>query len=282
MIENPPTDSTDLESDRRRAALDEFVDKEDEESTLVETEHKTLITQPPLPLHLSFENIILIPYRDRKEHLDYFIKDTVTLIEKYMPKSRVLVIEQKEGKLFNRGKLLNVGFAEYKDKCNYFITHDVDYKPNETSVRDIYCRDEIDILRIKSPHQCSLGGVAKMSHDAIFNINGFPNYIWGWGIEDRALYFRCLMKNIVVTENHACTMKRRDNHIHIFKHKRNHHHYIGEKKKISDRWKYNYISKLDENQKKALIMDSGLNNLEYQVIERKSLHQIVDLIKVEI
>ena len=107
MIENPPTDSTDVETEKA------------EESTLVETEHKTQITQSPLPLPLSFENIILIPYRDRKEHLDYFIKHTVTLIEKYMPKSRVLVIEQKEGKLFNRGKLLNVGFAEYKDKCNY-------------------------------------------------------------------------------------------------------------------------------------------------------------------
>ena len=272
MIENPPTDSTDVETEKA------------EESTLVETEHKTQITQSPLPLPLSFENIILIPYRDRKEHLDYFIKHTVTLIEKYMPKSRVLVIEQKEGKLFNRGKLLNVGFAEYKDKCNYFITHDVDYKPNDPGVRDIYCRDKIDILRIKSPHKCSLGGVAKMSHDAIFNINGFPNYIWGWGIEDRALYYRCIMKNIVVTENHACARNQRtEKNFRIFKHKSNKcHGYRGEKKIISNRWKYDYISKLDENQKKALIMDSGLNNLEYQVIERKSLHQIVDLIKVEI
>ena len=65
-------------------------------------------------------------------------------------------------------------------------------------------------------------------------------------------------------------------------HKSNGEEYIGEKKKISDMWRDNYISKLDENQKTALIMDSGLNNIEYKLIKQVYLHHCVELIQVEI
>lgn len=37
------------------------------------------------------------------------------------------------------------------------------------------------MYRIKSAHDNSLGGIIKVKHDIIFNINGFPNNIWGVG-----------------------------------------------------------------------------------------------------
>ena len=46
----------------------------------------------------QYDNIIIIPYRDRKEQLDYFIKDSVPLIQQYLPNSKVVTIEQTEGK----------------------------------------------------------------------------------------------------------------------------------------------------------------------------------------
>lgn len=58
--------------------------------------------------------------------------------------------------------------------------------------------------------------------------------------------------------------------------------YTGEKKKISDMWMPSYIDKLDDKQKEEMIMSSGLNNLEYTIIERKMIHDMVELIKVEI
>ena len=51
-----------------------------------------------------YQNIILIPYRNREKNLSYFIQNTIPLIEKYMPKTLVVIIEQDEGKLFNREK----------------------------------------------------------------------------------------------------------------------------------------------------------------------------------
>jgi hypothetical protein len=39
---------------------------------------------------------------------------------------------------------------------------------------------------------------------------------------------------------------------------------------------------LNDTQKSEQIMSSGLNNLEYTILERKMIHNIVELIKVQI
>ena len=223
-----------------------------------------------------YENIIAIPYRDREEHLEYFITNTVPLIQKCLPNSKIVVVEQNEGKLFNRGAVLNVAFREYKNKTKYFYTHDVDINPTKEAVQGIYTRDNIDIYRIYSAHTTSLGGVIKVQHDTMININGFPNYIWGWGIEDRALYFRSIIKqHMIVTNNDKRTFK-------ILKHMPSSSGYGGVKKQYSDMWRKANIDKLDDEQKDEMIMSSGLNNLEYTIIDRKMIHDIVEIIKVDI
>lgn len=223
-----------------------------------------------------YENIIAIPYRNREKHLEYFITNTVPLIQKYLPNSKIVVVEQNEGKLFNRGAVLNVAFKEYKNKTKYYFTHDVDINPTKEAVQGIYTRDNIDIYRIYSAHQMSLGGVIKVQHDTMININGFPNYIWGWGIEDRALYFRSQMKkHVIVCNNDVGTFK-------IQSHKSNAYDYKNEKRSYSEMWSKANIDKLDDEQKDEMIMSSGLNNLKYTIIERKMIHDIVELIKVDI
>ena len=62
------------------------------------------------------KNIILIPYRNREEHLKYWIENTYPKLNKVLENLEVLVIEQSEdNKLFNRGKVLNVGFKYYDE-----------------------------------------------------------------------------------------------------------------------------------------------------------------------
>ena len=222
-----------------------------------------------------FDNIILIPYRQRETHLDYYIKNTVPLLKGHLPNTKVVVVEQTEGKLFNRGKLLNVGFKEFENKTKYFFTHDVDINPTEDVIRNVYTNEDIIVYRIKSAHHTSLGGIIKVKHDVIFDINGFPNNIWGWGIEDRALYYRCHMKNVSITNNPKQSFK-------IMPHASNAITYTGEKKIISDMWIPDYIDKLNDKQKDEMIMSSGLNNLKYEVINKKSINDMVELIKVEI
>lgn len=222
-----------------------------------------------------YENIIAIPFRNRDRHLEYFIKNTVPLLEQHLPNTKVVVIEQTDGKLFNRGALLNVAFKEYQNKTRYFFTHDVDINPTIKIIKNIYTDEKNDIYRIKSGHIYSLGGIIKVKHDVIFDINGFPNNIWGWGIEDRALYFRCIIKNIQITDNKTQIFK-------IMPHTSNSQKYTGEKKILSDIWSQDYINKIDNKKKEDMIMTSGLNNLKYTILERKMLHNMVELIKVDI
>ena len=221
-----------------------------------------------------YENIIAIPYRNRAEHLDYFIKNTVPLLQEYLPNTKVVVVEQSEGKLFNRGAVLNVAFKEYENKTKYFITHDVDINPTRDLVKSVYTKEDIDIYRIYSAHDSSLGGIIKVKHNLLFDINGFPNNIWGWGIEDRALYHRCCIKNINITRNSM-------QNFNIRPHITNAGKYIGEKRRISDMWSNKYISQLNEQQKEEMIMSSGLNNVKYTILERKMIHDMVEVIKVE-
>jgi hypothetical protein len=57
-------------------------------------------------------NIILVPYRKREKHLSYFIEKTVPLLQKHLDNLKIIIIEQNNNKLFNRGLLLNIGFKE--------------------------------------------------------------------------------------------------------------------------------------------------------------------------
>ena len=224
---------------------------------------------------MLYENIIVIPYRNRKEHLNYFIKTTLPLIQEHLPNSKIVVVEQNDGKLFNRGALLNVGFKEYENKTKYFFTQDVDINPSLEIIKSIYTKEDIEVYRIKSAHYASLGGIVKVKHDIIFDINGFPNNIWGWGIEDRAFYYRCCMKNINITNNH-------NQSFNILPHITNAGGHTGEKEKISDMWMSGYIDKLDDKKKEEMIMSSGLNNLEYTILKRNKLNKTLEFIKVEI
>ena len=75
---------------------------------------------------------IVIPYRNRYSQLYEF----KTAIKEYLRKTdidyRLIIVEQDDAKLFNRGKLLNIGFSEAtKLNCDYVCFHDVDMLPSK-------------------------------------------------------------------------------------------------------------------------------------------------------
>ena len=222
----------------------------------------------------KIKNIIIIPYRDRELHLKTFLENVSTFLLKNVEESSIIIIEQSSNKEFNRGKLLNIGFKEYLDIASYFITHDIDKIPNNNAIK--HYNTEKDIYCLWKPHDQSLGGVTKISNNSIKLLNGFPNYIYGWGIEDRALFFRAKIKNISINYfNNNKEFKE-------LSHKSCAYNYINEKKKISDIWTKRFIDSIDNNKKEELINNSGINNLEYKILKDELIQEGVRKILVDI
>ena len=229
----------------------------------------------------EFSNVILIPYRNRKEHLDLFIKDVIPLFELYLKPFKVVVIEQEEGKLFNRGMLLNIGFNEYKDKSKYFFTHDVDIYPNEKCIKELYTKQaDNNIVGIYTSHCNTLGGIIKFTSHHFHKINGFPNNFWGWGVEDKALQNRVEYMKIQVNKN-------------ILNNNPNRFDYFSIKNDVDDRhidslfnnkthFEYDIFNTLQDSIKHKYILNSGLNNLEYKIISRTKIEEYIEIIKVSL
>ena len=229
-----------------------------------------------------YDNVVLIPYRKREKHLEHFIAHTVPLLQKHLPNSKVVVIEQGNTELFNRGKILNVGFKEYQNEAKYFITHDVDINPTEKTIYEYYLPDISDniVKGILTSPSNTLGGIIKISSKNVHKINGFPNDIWGWGAEDKALQNRIDFYNVRKETNLLHKTKIRDDE------------YFKTFDDVKDRQftnhpknkKIHYIQfrNFDLKKKEKLILESGLNNIEYTIQERKNISDYVELIKVDI
>lgn len=218
------------------------------------------------------DTIIIIPYRAREKHLKYYIENTVPLLQKHIPNGKVVIVEQDwNNKLFNRGCLLNIGVKEYEKKTVHCMTHDIDINPFEETILKYYV-DPIPDNSIKGIYtsMCNtLGGIIKFQKKTFFNINGFPNDIWGWGQEDKALQNRAEFKKINITKN-------------ILNNDRNQSKYLLRFSDVNDRVPYKgptmYNSKITDKE----LLSSGLNNLQYKILERKDINDYVELIKVSI
>ena len=65
---------------------------------------------------------VIIPYRNRLEHLSRFLTCIKTYLNLRKINYEIIVINQDNGKQFNRGMLLNIGFTEaVKLECDYVV-----------------------------------------------------------------------------------------------------------------------------------------------------------------
>lgn len=112
---------------------------------------------------------IIVPYRDREEHLKLFIPH----MNKYLPDSKIVVVEQADDKPFNRGKLLNIGFLESKNRIRYYCFHDADHLPLNVSYT---CMDGIYQLAASDIQKKNfLGGVTMFDSHTFSSVGGYHN-----------------------------------------------------------------------------------------------------------
>ena len=229
------------------------------------------------------KTIILIPYRNREEHLKYFLENTAPKLKERIENLEILIIEQSDdGKLFNRGKVLNVGFKYYDNDEYYYITQDVDTNPKHETAFYHY-KNEIPnfFFRIYSSFCNTLGGIVKFKGNIFREVNGFPNNYWGWGQEDIVLMRRAQIKCKIgdMKKNKFILSKNRRRHIFF-------HNFEEKMRKLSS----NHKSKKKlthrilntEEEKEKYIYESGLNNLDYKIIKEEDIDFYIKKIVIKI
>jgi hypothetical protein len=145
---------------------------------------------------------IIVPFRDlhaaqrRAAHLQTFLPQMHTFLSNLQSKRRIsdyhiYIVEQSDdGRKFNRGKLLNIGFeCARKNKKNLlaphdvFIFHDVDLIPDDSLGLwySQFPKVPIHIARVWNRYSNNpkyFGGVVSFSESDYKRINGYPNTFW--------------------------------------------------------------------------------------------------------
>lgn len=146
---------------------------------------------------------IIIPYRNRYDQLSTFKSAICEYLDDTDIDYKIIIVEQDDEKLFNRGKLLNIGFAKAKKlRCNYVIFHDIDMLPDEVDYS--YSPIPLHLATNEVSEQGELtpvfeeyfGGVTLFPVEMFESINGYSNDYWGWGFEDDDLLHRCKLAHI--------------------------------------------------------------------------------------
>jgi hypothetical protein len=198
----------------------------------------------------------IIPYRNRKEHLDEFIKRFTEHLKDKDIDAQFYIIHQMNPGEFNRGALNNIGFLEV---CKLrpdglFIFHDVDIYP--TYWGSIIYDTRLGEIRhpVGLPKE-NIGGICCFWKNEFEVVNGFPNY-WGWGIEDVTLMYRVKKHNIIIDETNIVNLN--DSKRCFFpKHNKN-----LEKEELCAKKNIEFHHK--EMNTENIV--NGLSNLEYEVL----------------
>lgn len=154
----------------------------------------------PSPATMEHRLCILVPFRDSHSLTSQGANRTMNLLEMiphmiahlapHMSLVRdweLIVVEQTEGHVFNKGALFNVGYLHAKHAgCDYMALHDVDQLP--LSPRNTYA------YPLSGPvHLCSassqfgfqmaygtmVGGALLMTMQQFEAVNGYSNFYWG-------------------------------------------------------------------------------------------------------
>lgn len=154
---------------------------------------------------------IVIPFRqqpkqDREEHITKLITTLGSILDELvhceaLARWTILVVEQdNDGRGFNRGALLNIGFAvlDQTEAFDQLIFHDADLLPGE-QMKIWYA---VDVPQGYIVHLTAKGytkyegerrksgtvpGVVAVGWEDFRRSGGFPTDLWGWaaGLEDR-------------------------------------------------------------------------------------------------
>lgn len=223
---------------------------------------------------MSEKLAIIVPYRDREDHLKKFIPSIESCDFLEGIDYEILIVEQEEGKPFNRGKLLNVG-AIQSHTASYYCFHDVDMLPLISDYSYVsnptHLAGEAEQFGFKLPYQGYFGGVTLFDKHSFIKVNGYSNDYWGWGAEDDDVMFRCVAREVKAS--------RKNGRYRSLSHERN---ITQDLYNENLRKFFGFKNGLNLDTINQKVDSDGLTTLEYEVLEEKKISTKATLVKVRI
>jgi hypothetical protein len=150
--------------------------------------------------------VIVVPYRDREEHLQEFLDRFVEYMQTHQPGIDYVmyVIEQDDHLPFRRGTLCNIGtHIAKRTKATHVCMHDVDLLPEQgcdysASKHPTHLSPHCSQNDYALPFEFEFGGVVLFPLKVFERVNGFSNLYEGWGCEAEDLRERCDQSKVEV------------------------------------------------------------------------------------
>ena len=139
---------------------------------------------------------IIVPYRDREEHLNVFIPHMHEFLKDKGIDYTIFIAEQTDDRPFNYGKLCNVVTKEVGEDYTYFAFHDIDMLPVSDECdygypdSPTHLATNVEAHNNELPYPQYFGGAILISREDFENANGYSNEYWGYGFEDLDLLYR--------------------------------------------------------------------------------------------
>lgn len=139
---------------------------------------------------------IIVPYRDRQEHLDVFVPHMHEFLKDKGIDYTIFIAEQTDDRPFNYGKLCNVVVKEISEEYTYFAFHDIDMLPLSDECdygypdSPTHLATNVEAHNNELPYPQYFGGVILISREDFENANGYSTEYWGYGFEDLDLLYR--------------------------------------------------------------------------------------------
>lgn len=210
-----------------------------------------------------------MPYRNREDHLKIFVPHMIKYLDERKINFHFFIIEQEEGKSFNKGKLLNVGFLESYFFYRYFLFHDVDMLPHDVDYsfeeEPTHLATRASQFNYQMPYSYYFGGVIMFNRETYKKINGASNLYWGWGGEDDDVYERCLANNMKIKRKY-------EGHYECLHHERS---------RIETEYDANYVRYQSILKGNEQWKTDGLNSCEYKILDKIEIKNLTH-IKVSI
>ncbi|KAK2173092.1 hypothetical protein NP493_906g00047 [Ridgeia piscesae] len=141
---------------------------------------------------------IVIPFRDRDEHLRILLQNLHPVLQRQQLEYQVFVVEQAFPHIFNKAALMNIGFHEAKKSIPFdcIVFHDVDMLPADDRQpytcfqSPVHLGAYVDKYKYGGLYVPMFGGVAAFTKQQFEDVNGFSNSFFGWGGEDDDMRLR--------------------------------------------------------------------------------------------